>query len=294
VKKIIVLLCTFFYASLGAQKADLIIFSFDRPLQLYALLESTERYIKNLGDIQVIYRSSNERYTRAYQEVFHTFPSVISVKQGDHPKADFKPNLLQSFMRGSHAYIIFAVDDIVVCDSIDLAQCIDALEKSGSYGFYLRLGKNITYNYMLNKKQPLPPLAEWGKDMYTWTFAGSALQDWAYPNTVDMTLYRKKDIKDDLQAMDYETPNRLEFVWWRDRKKVMQKKGICFEHSKIVNLPLNKVQKDFTFNRDAESLSPEELLDLFERGFKMDIAPLRNVRNISAHMAYAPTFIIRN
>jgi len=293
-KKIIVSLSIFFYASLSAQKADLIIFSFDRPLQLYALLESTERYIKNVGDIHVIYRSSSERYTRAYQEVFHTFPSVVSIKQGDHPKADFKPNLLQSFMHGAHAYAIFAVDDIVVRDYIDLAQCIDALEKSGSYGFYLRLGKNITYSYMLDKQQALPSLAEWGQGMYTWTFAGSALQDWAYPNTVDMTLYRKKDIKDDLQSLIYETPNRLEYVWWRDCKKVMHKKGICFEHSKIVNLPLNKVQKDFAINRNEQCLAPEELLDLFERGFKMDIKPLHSTSNISAHMAYAPTFITRN
>jgi hypothetical protein len=293
-KKILVLLCSFFFCMpLNAHKADLIIFSFDRPLQLYALLESVSHYVKNLGDVQVIYRSSSERYEKSYQEVFSGFPAVAHIRQGSRPKMDFKPNLLHSFMHTSHPYVIFSVDDIVVRDYVDVAQCIGALEKSGAYGFYLRLGKNITYSYMLNKMQRAPLLEEVTNDIYSWNFS-DAQHDWAYPNTVDMTLYRKKDIKDDLQVLTYETPNRLEYVWWRDCKKVMHKKGVCFEHSVIVNLPLNKVQKDFTFNRGEECFSPEELLDLFERGFKMDIEPLHSVHNISAHIAYTPIFITRN
>lgn len=276
----------------SAQKADLIIFSFDRPLQLYALLESTEHYVRNLGDIHVIYRSSNERYERAYQEVFKRFAAIVPVRQGDNPAADFKALTLRSFNTTSHDYVIFAVDDIVVQDYIDCAHCIDALDKSDAYGFYLRLGKNISHCYMLNTAQRVPHLTKVYDGVYAWTFNGGEY-DWHYPNTVDMTLYRKKDIKHDLVSLHYKAPNSCEGAWAAVGHRVMSKKGLCCEHSKIVNLPLNKVQTEWTSNRDENSISPADLLEIFERGLKLDIKPLHAIDNRSPHMAYAPTFIER-
>ena len=95
---------------LKAEKADLIIFSFDRPLQLYALLESAERYMQNIGETHVLYRSSNERYDAAYNEVFQRFSQVISIKQSANPHADFKPLVLKSCFETPHEYVLFAVE----------------------------------------------------------------------------------------------------------------------------------------------------------------------------------------
>ena len=280
-------------STLSAHKADLIIFSYDRPLQLFALLESIERYITNLGETHVIYRASDDRYDHAYQKVFKQFSWTLPIKQGANPQSDFKRLLMKSFHATSNEYILFAVDDIIVQDHIDCAQCIDALHKSSAYGFYLRLGKNTTYCYMLNKTQRIPPLREIVSDIYAWTFS-DAHHDWAYPNTVDMTIYRKRDIEDALSSLEYQTPNRCEGAWSIIAKQVMHKKGLCFAHSKIVNLPLNRVQRDFVQNRNENSISTMELLELFERGFKMDIDPLHTINNISCHMAYTPTFIACN
>lgn len=291
-KRIVLLTLMLMARVVSAQKADLIIFSFDRPLQLYALLESTERYVKNVGDIRIIYRSSNQRYESAYQKVFEHFPTIMPVKQGDNPAADFKLLTLKTLNTTPHEYVIFAVDDIVVQDYIDCAHCIDALEKSDAYGFYLRLGKNISYCYMLNTAQRVPHLTKAYDGVYTWTF-NAGEHDWHYPNTVDMTLYRKKDIKHDLISLDYKAPNSCEGAWAGIGRRVMNKKGLCYEHSKIVNLPLNKVQTEWTSNRDENSISPMELLEIFERGFKLDIKPLHEIDNKSPHMAYTPTFIER-
>ena len=281
------------FHSLVAHKADLIVFSFDRPLQLYALLESTERYVKNVGDIQIIYRSSNERYERAYQEVFQRFASIVPIKQGDQPKSDFKPLTLQSLETTPHEYVIFAVDDIIMRDYIDCDECIAAMEKSGAYGFYLRLGKNITYCYMMNQANPVPPMQEVMRGVFSWKFS-DAVYDWAYPNTVDMTMYRKKDIMQDFREMTYHAPNSCEGSWHGRSNRQMSKKGLCYAHSKMVNLPLNKVQTEIHNNRHENSVSAAELLDLFERGMKIDIDPLHIITNKSAHMGYMPTFIARD
>jgi hypothetical protein len=81
--------------SLSAKKADLVVFSYDRPMQLYAFLESTYMYLDNLGEIRVIYRASDERYEASYCIVKEDFPNVFYMKQGNSPQDDFKPLTLE-------------------------------------------------------------------------------------------------------------------------------------------------------------------------------------------------------
>jgi len=287
---LLVWLCSAFTA-MFAQKADLIVFSFDRPLQLYALLESAEQYVKNIGEIHVIYRSSNQRYDRAYQAVFGRFLDVLSIKQGNRPYDDFKPLLLNSFAATKEEYIVFAVDDIIIQDTIDCAECIASMKQIDAYGFYLRMGNNINYCYTLNKPQPVPSLHAVSKDVYSWTFTQRE-DDWGYPNTVDMTVYRKKEIEHDLRSTHYKAPNSFEAVWATLSRRVMGRKALCYAHSKMVNLPLNIVQQEWG-NRHENSASVGQLLELFESGLKIDIVPLHNVCNVSPHMAYNPVFIKR-
>jgi hypothetical protein len=216
------------------EKADLIIFSFDRPLQLYALLESIEKYITGLDQIMVIYRVSNDDYNAAYEQVYRSFPSTLFIKQGVNPQGDFKPLTVKSFLNSPCKYILFAVDDIVVKDYVNINECIDALKQVGAYGFYLRLGKNLSDCYPANHKQRVPQLIEVPNNIYAWRFSQGEY-DWGYPNTVDMTLYRKEDIASDLVSLPYCNPNTFEGMWAGNCHKVLQ----------IVNLPLNRVQQDY-------------------------------------------------
>ena len=177
-------------------------------------------------------------------------------------------------------------------DGVDLRECVSALKKYAAYGFYLRLGKNLDYCYPLQRGQTVPSLQE-SDGIYSWRFQEASC-DWAYPHTVDMTLYCKKDIELDLRSMAYHAPNRLEDVWDRKSREraVHQKSGLCFSSSKIVNLPLNRVQNEYK-NRVMTEFTPRDLLDQFLQNKKMDIEPLRCVENRSAHMEYSPTFITR-
>ena len=58
-------------------QTDLIVYSYDRPMQLYALLESIEKYITGLSDIFVILRTSSSDFEHAYGIVEKTFSKVI-------------------------------------------------------------------------------------------------------------------------------------------------------------------------------------------------------------------------
>lgn len=273
-----------------AQKADLVIYSFDRPLQLYALLESVQKYMTGLGDIQVIYRATQEAYARAYDEVKKDFEQVIFLSQGDNPHQDFKPLTLQAAFASPHEYIIFAVDDIIVKDFIDVSSDIALLQETQAYGFYYRLGKNLSHCYMLHCDQAVPPLQTVADGAYSWKFC-EAEYDWGYPNTVDMTLYKKEDIKNFFETVKYEAPNPLESRWACYAHLVVNRLGLCHECSKIVNLPLNCVQT--FYNNGHMGVDPQYLLNEFNMVNKIDISPLFRIANISAHQEYALTFLPR-
>jgi len=269
------------------KKADMVIFSYDRPMQLYALLESIQLYMIGLDQVHIIFRATDARYALAYEQVKHEFPGALFTCQGDKPREDFKPLTLKASFESPSEYIIYAVDDIIVKDFVDLGMCIDLLEKTQAWGFYLRLGTHLRECYPCKCAQAVPPCAAVCDGVLSWRFS-QATYDWGYPHTVDMTLYRKNDIAKDVCEMAYTAPNSFEASW--AGRRPTRPVGLCYEQSKIVNLPLNRVQNDMQ-NRAMSVLTPAELLERFEKGEKINIFTLFKIANKGAHMEYAPIFV---
>jgi hypothetical protein len=268
--------------------ADMVIFSYDRPMQLYALLESIEQYVsRGVGSIAVIYRTSNEQYEKGYQKVKDRFAQVIfHVQSSTNPHADFKRLTMQAVRAGTHSYILFAVDDMMVKDAVDFSDAIEWLEKTHAYGFYLRLGNHIDQCYTLNKAQEVPPLVDCGQNVCAWEFKPTIINDWNYPNTVDMTIYRKKEVIKVLDALPFVAPNSLESQWYGSA--LLLGMGLCYQQSKVINIPLNRVQDEI--NNRSMNVEPEYLLDLFMNGYRIDRAPLHAICNRSAHLPVELTF----
>jgi hypothetical protein len=269
--------------------ADFIIFSYDRPMQLYAVLESAEHYLTGVASTTVIYRTSDKRFENGYQLVKKQFPYVQFICQGVNPKADFKLLVLQAFKAGTSHYILFAPDDIIVKNYADLDFCIQKMEEYRAYGFYLRLGTHLDRCYTQSISQPIPPLTSLADNLYAWTFKDGT-GDWKYPNNVDMTIYRKKEILDKLEANSYSSPNTMESLLARYQDKVIHRTGLCFGDSVIVNVPVNLIQEDW-INAYMHSWTPLQLLELFESGKKIDISKLAGIQNKSCHIDFEFTFI---
>ena len=275
---------------------DMIVFSYHRPLQLYALLESTQVFIKNLNRISVVYRADTDTYENGYKIVKDRFSHVRFIQQSREPYKDFKP-LLMNLLDNSKPYCLFAVDDIIVKEHVDIELCAILLEKTNAYGFYLRLGKHVDICYSENKFQGIPPLTQVTDTTYSWCF-NHGKYDWHYPHTVDMTLYRTQSIIEKIKNLQFCSPNSLEGLWASvNISSVFHKKGLCFNRSKIVNIPINVVQRDWgnylQGNRNMHSYNSEQLLTFFIQGFKIDTSKLINIENHSAHIEYISTFIPR-
>lgn len=262
------------------EKAHLVIFSYNRPLQLYALLESTERFMEGLEKISVLYRASERGFAQGYEQLKTKFPSVLFFRQSDLPEQDFQPLLFEiAFKESSSPYLLFAVDDILVKDPVDIRSCIRSLEKSGAYGFYLAHGLHLNYCFMQNRAQEIPPHVTLDNETtFGWQFkAGEA--DWNYPNSLDMVLYRREDVEKDLKTLSFTNPNALEDAWAKIHKK--KRIGLFYSRSRTLNIPLNLV--NHSSNRHLNAYSPEELLEKFKAGLKIDLKPFVHLENRSKH-----------
>lgn len=265
---------------------DCIVYSFDRPMQLEAFLESYDYYCSNKGRVEVIYRASNKDFARGYTLLKDRYPTVIFTQQGNAPAQDFKVLTMRALAGVPNKHLLFAVDDIIITDFVDLDECISALEQSGAYAFYLRLGLNLNYCYTMNQRQPLPQYRQDGAYII-WAFQGAAY-DWGYPNTLDMAIYRKDDILPIVTQLSFKSPNTFEGSWASIAPR--RSNGISFLRSKMINIPVNIVQSDCN-NRNMNQHHPEELLKDFLQGKKINIHAYHNYENASAHVE-APLHII--
>lgn len=286
---IALLLANFF---LQADKADCIVFSYNRPLQLFAFLESAHRYVSDIGDIVVMYRASHDAYADGYHEVMCAYPRVRFICQDNSvKKSDFKPLVLQCLEQLKAEYVIFAVDDIVVKDYFSCSRCIDLLCQEEAYAFYLRLGQYVDASYP-EVRHPLPASLQQKDEYLTWQFADGAC-NWNCIHNLDLTLYRKDKVLKDFRNLRFNCPNSLEGAWGAVQYLPVNARGICFAESKMVNIPLNQVQ-ECCYVPNMHYLTAPELLAVFNTGMKLAIDPLYKIHNRSPHIDYVPTFIPRN
>lgn len=269
---------------------DLIVFSCNRPLQLYASLETLKKQTKNLANTFVLYRVDNKVYDDAYNEVKNDFPEVVFVKQGSNPRQDFRPLLMKCFDATSSRFIVFSVDDSVITEAFDFNDCEEALGKTGAYAFYTRLGKNITSNSFSDIPLRVPTLTQVTGLAYQFIFDQENGIDWNYPHSLVMAIYRKADIRDFCAHNGYSSPNTMEAHWAGFPPK--NRLGLCFEKATNAMIPLNLVQTDW-HNLSFNYYSTEALLKKWQEGLKMDVSRvyglIYNVSNVDFH----PDFIKR-
>lgn len=148
---------------------------------------------------------------------------------------------------------------------------------------------------MLNKHTGLPSKYKEQNSCIIWAFKDGQ-GDWAYPNSLDMAIYQKKDVMNFFDTNLFQktnkiTPNLFEGYWARQANLSLQ--GICFEHSVIINIPANLVNQVSTSNRHANIYSVNDLLTIFNLGKKIDISLFQNIDNNSAHEEHVFSFINR-
>lgn len=264
-----------------------IIFSKDRPLQLFALLKSLKMFSSGMGSIKVIYNAENQEYEKAYQEVFSSFVDDGLELYSD--SSGFKRKLSEILNGLNEKKIMFLVDDIICTKSFDLNQFdhINLRENIVS----LRLGERINYCYMQDSEQSLPIDFEVENDFGSWTW-GKGKLDWSYPLSVDGHLFAVDEMATMIEGISFKAPNTFEEKLQKYKTLFLKRKGICYREPVLFNNPCNMVQSEITDNNSGE-LNPRDLLLKWQEGLEIDLSLFKGYKNKGVHEERPLTFVSR-
>lgn len=272
----------------GPARAEGVIFSKDRPLQLAALLASYAELVKDPPRLHVLFVASDERYRAAYEEVFRETAAPLGEVIAERR---FRDDLLPLLDRIAAPRIFFLVDDILFVRPVDLAPLL-ALDPA-RFVPSLRLAPHLTRCYTMDAAQPIPAFLEGavpGEDLLAWRWRDGAL-DWSYPLSVDGHLFSTAEIRVLANAVAFKAPNSFEGALQDHRAQYLDRLGVCFREARIVNVPVNKVQGEFP-NRAGE-IDTASLLEVWRSGRRLDHRRLFGVRNESAHQELELAFVPR-
>ncbi|GAB4226055.1 MAG: hypothetical protein Tsb0021_01660 [Chlamydiales bacterium] len=280
--------------------ADVITFSYDRPMQLYAFLESIEKHVSGQGKMYVVYRVSSAEYKKGYSEVQKRFPEVVFLEQGDSLENNFKSLVLQAIKDSPSDFLIFAVDDDIITSKIDISHSVKAMIDHRAYAFLFRMGNNIMYsNRNTPLKIPYQTIPE--EDMRLWVVKNGQ-EAWHYVHNVDFSMYSKKEILPVLENLSFIAPNSFEEAWNRvcfvslfgrlkDWTKFNFKKCLCYSKSKLINIPINLVNEEIVNpNLSQSHYSKEALLSLFFDGVTIDVDAYHEYFPQTVHVMIDPQF----
>lgn len=126
-------------------------------------------------------------------------------------------------------YVLFAKGDTMFQKSLNLTECINALEDTQANAFYFKL--NAQEGMHLYKNMPL---IECKNNMYTWNFA-VAVDQWASANSLDCVLHKKENAFSYILYSRYDpTPDGIEDVWANEG--ALDRIGLCFGESHVAAL----------------------------------------------------------
>lgn len=265
---------------------EIIIFSKDRPIQLYALLESLKLNLKGYGKIHVLYSACDDEFEKGYNNIFETFGSEVN---GYRETKSFRDELIALLNKITSKYMFFLVDDIFFIQPTDLSLLKDFDLKKNL--FSLRMGRNITKNYGKEDILPQPELTTPKNGFISWDWKGGK-KGWGYPTSVDGHIFITEEIVKLTNASSFHSPNTYEPAL-RDFQFIYYKrKGLAFEKASIVNVPCNKVQIDN--NNKHGDIDHITLLKKWNEGYIIDIKQLQNFENCSTHQDLSFSYIKRN
>ena len=289
---------------------NIIVFSYNRALQLHAFLNSFYRHFNAPQfEVNVIYNSGGGKYEEAYQQLIDEYPQAKFTRRHKIERISakyfftYKKNayryfkhknlrnhltnfkeLVENIVAGSpYDAVAFFTDDSIFYRDISVdGGIIKEVENDTRFGtvYSLRHGLNI-------HPQPLS-LHHYDRSNYAWNVLSSPaeLAHWTHIFSIDGHVYPRRLLMPILKKLNYVNPNSFEgFV---NDYMVKECGNVCNklvfpEQSVLIGFELNKVQT-FASNNNL-NFSVEYLNDKFLQGFRLQyLYDESNVNDFRPHL----------
>lgn len=263
---------------------QIIIFSFNRAMQLCTLLQSIkEKWVSPECKVDIIYNTGSDQYEKAYTQLKSEFPSYSFHKEGKFngfglsdlitasnllkivrskhyrkPKSNFREVLNKVILESPANSIMFLTDDSTFISEVRLGNEIDNWinKEEGKRQFILRLGEN--YADIPSSIEGM----EW--DMSKYPF----VSNWGYVFSVDAHIYSRKVVAKLLSKYIFSNPSTLEgYISYQARKNHIFIHAKATAHPFILSFPLNMVQE--IANNESLGVSAEMLNKYYLEGWRL-------------------------
>jgi len=285
--------------------------------------------------LNVIFLASNDQHDRQYELLIKIYPHVRFIPQSDfrqdlielifpYPAGSLARRifdlsngysaprtLIQRIPLGIHSaiiskmlpsphkdsHILFLVDDNIFVKDFSLSQILNVIQIHGeALGFSLRLGRNTTYCYSLDRPQHLPKFNSIDNGMLIFDWTNSEL-DFAYPLEISSSIYRMKDILPLILSNSFGNPNDLELKLAISAKKYLKNMPslLCPDQSYTFCNPINLVQTSEKNRAGSSSIyTSEYLAEMFDQNFRICVDMFNDFVPQSCHQEvplefYQPT-----
>lgn len=255
-----------------------ICFSKDRASQLRLLLISIARNSPNVFNLNILYKSSNEDYDRAYKKLQEE--NIISGINWI-PETNFKQQTIE-LLESQSEFSCFFTDDDIIYRPFSITEITDKLKSDNDvFCFSLRLGTNVTWCYTMNASNVLGDYTDEGNTI-KWEWSKRYL-DFGYPLSVDGHIFRTKEILKLSKAISFHNPNTFEGnlqIFDNYPKEFMT----SFKESVLVNSPSNIVNDTHpNLNGNKFSYTQQELNEKFLQGLNIDLDSIDFSKIIGCH-----------
>lgn len=265
----------------------IIVFSYNRAMQLQALLESIQQFWKVYSySVDVIYNTSNQEFEKGYDILknlydaqwlkestlnrkgygYTGFRSIYNLrKRLKYPnlrkqKTNFRELVLKLLDDSHYDYVMFLTDDSIFIRNVEIPDLGFIHENPEQTSLSLRLGGEIIPqpNNLIKKDG----LLQWNYHVH------QQLKNWGYPFSVDAHIYSRLFIKILLSRIIFNNPSTLEdMVCNYVKSHKFLSDGYSLDHSCILSFPMNMVQS--VANNESQNLSVEMLNQRFIDGWKL-------------------------
>jgi hypothetical protein len=226
----------------------------------------------NECEINVLYTFSNTEFEYGYNKLklIHSDSNIHYVEE-----SKFQNDLI-FLTKKSNKYSVFFVDDNVFKEPFSLEDKEFKIfsERKDILTLSLRLHPRLNYCYPARLRQVSPQMDKDG--VFNWYGRPG---DFGYPMSLDGHIFETLNILYYLYNLKYNGPNDLESQM--AMKPLPIPNMICYSKSKIINIPVNKVQN---YNNNVHGNIPAKYLnDKFLTGKIISLDNIRGIDNTSCH-----------
>lgn len=251
----------------------------NRLLQLEAFLRSMKKEVVDWEKYEtyILYKYTSEDFQFGY-DVVRNWHNEFKYVRETNLTDDLK--LICELNKDTEFIGIFC-DDNIWKDSFNV-NCteFDIFKKDNQICcLSLRMHPKISKCQTMGNVDTPPP--KFNDKPYIWDWTDLNLKgDWKYPMSVDGHVFRTSLINDYLNKFIFSNVSMFESKM-AGNSPINQSKMMCFEESKILNIPLNRVTT--TTNNINMGVEPEFLNDKFLDGNIINTDYYYKFQNVSPH-----------